>query len=144
MRVMAVDYGDVRTGVAISDPGGLLAGEAFVIKEWNIGRLAERLNEIAGQKAVGIIVLGLPVNMDGSLGPRAEKSRELSKILRERFGLEVVLVDERRTTFESHRILSEMGRRGKKRKESVDAVAASLILETYLNRIRNAEKPEDK
>ena len=144
MRIMAVDYGDARTGVAISDPSGILAGEAFVIKEWNAGRLAEKLNDIVKQRAVGLIVLGLPVNMDGSLGPRAEKSRELSKNLKERFGLEVVFVDERRTTCESHRILSETGRRGKKRKETVDAVAASLILETYLNSIRNNKKPEDE
>jgi putative Holliday junction resolvase len=141
---MAVDYGDARTGVAISDPDGILAGEAFVIKEWNTGRLAKKLNDIAKQRSVELVVLGLPVNMDGSLGPRAEKSEELSKILKERFGLDVVFVDERRTTYESHRILSEAGRRGKKRKERVDAVAASLILETYLNGIRRNKKPGDE
>lgn len=133
MRIMAVDYGDARTGIAISDRSGILAGETLVIKEWNPDRLAEKLNDLAVDRDVGLIVLGLPVNMDGSLGARAEKSKELAGHLRESFGLEVVFVDERRTTCESHRILSEAGIHGKKRKEAVDAVAASLILETYLN-----------
>lgn len=140
MRIMAVDYGDSRTGVAISDPSGMLAGEALVIKEWNAERLAEKLNDIAREKDVSIIVLGLPINMDGSKGPRAEKSEELSRLIRQGHGPEVILQDERRTTIDAHRILTETGRRGKKRKETVDAVAASLILETYLNGIEIQKK----
>jgi putative Holliday junction resolvase len=133
MRIMAVDYGDARTGVALSDPGGRIAGEALVIHEWNAEKLAEKLCALAKEREAGVIVLGLPVNMDGSLGPRAEKSRQLAELLRARCSAEVLLQDERRTTVDAHRILSDAGRHGKKRKALVDAVAASLILETYLN-----------
>ncbi len=159
MRVMAVDYGDARTGIAVSDAFGLIAGEAFTINEWNAERLseddkeyfyegrftinewnAERLSEEIAEAArrtgAEKIVLGYPRNMDGSAGARAEKSAAFSEILREKTGLEVILWDERRTTADAHRILSEAGRRGKKRKEKIDAVAATLILEGYLNSLK--------
>ena len=129
---MAIDYGDARTGYAISDASGLLAGETGVLPSRNEDKLLEDLCRIYGEKEVGRIALGLPRNMDGSEGPRAEKSRALKERLEER-GCEVTLVDERRTTVEAHAILTETGRRGKQRKKRVDAVAASLILETYLN-----------
>ena len=132
MRIMAIDYGDARTGLAFSDLTGLLAGEAFTIEEWNFDRLAARIWEEGQKRGVGRIVLGKPLNMDGSAGPRAEKSEALAAALRTISGLEVVLWDERRTTVDAHRILSETGNRGKKRKAKVDAVAASLILEGYL------------
>ncbi len=132
MRIMAIDYGDARTGYAISDASGLLAGETGVLPSRNEDKLLEDLCRIYGEKEAGLIVLGLPRNMDGSEGPRAEKSRALKERLEER-GCEVTLVDERRTTVEAHAILTETGRRGKQRKKRVDAVAASLILETYLN-----------
>ncbi|MBR5701803.1 MAG: Holliday junction resolvase RuvX [Oscillospiraceae bacterium] len=132
MRIMAIDYGDARTGYAISDASGLLAGETGVLPSRNEDKLLEDLCRIYGEKEVGRIALGLPRNMDGSEGPRAEKSRALKEKLEER-GCQVALVDERRTTVEAHAILTETGRRGKQRKKRVDAVAASLILETYLN-----------
>ena len=132
MRIMAIDYGDARTGYAISDASGLLAGETGVLPSRNEDKLLEDLCRIYGEKEVGRIALGRPRNMDGSEGPRAEKSRALKEKLEER-GCRVVLVDERRTTVEAHAILTETGRRGKQRKKRVDAVAASLILETYLN-----------
>jgi putative Holliday junction resolvase len=132
MRIMAIDYGDARTGYAISDASGLLAGETGVLPSRNEDKLLEDLCRIYGEKEVGRIALGLPRNMDGSEGPRAEKSRALKEKLEER-GCRVALVDERRTTVEAHAILTETGRRGKQRKKRVDAVAASLILETYLN-----------
>ena len=132
MRIMAVDYGDARTGLAFSDLSAMLVGEAFIIEEWNMESLAERLSAEAEKRDVGRIVLGKPLNMDGSAGPRAEKSAALAELLREKSGLEVVLWDERRTTVDAHRILSETGNRGKKRKAKVDAVAAALILEGYL------------
>ena len=132
MRIMAIDYGDARTGYAISDASGLLAGETGVLPSWNEDKLLEDLCRIYGEKEAGLIALGLPRNMDGSEGPRAEKSRALKERLEER-GCRVTLVDERRTTVEAHAILTETGRRGKQRKKRVDAVAASLILETYLN-----------
>ena len=136
MRVMAVDYGDERTGIAVSDPLGILVGETFVIKEWNRERLAEKIAEAARERGVQVIVIGKPKNMDGTEGLRAEKSRELAALVKGRIGIDPVMWDERRTTVDAHRILSDNGRYGKKRKELVDAVAASLILEGYLGSIR--------
>ena len=132
MKVMALDYGDARTGVAISDSLGLLAGETAVLPSWNHEKLLEEVAELARSRGVERIVLGLPRNMDGSEGPRAEKSRAFASELRE-LGFEVVFVDERRTTVEAHGILSEAGKKGKKKRQRIDAVAAALILETYLN-----------
>lgn len=135
MRVMAIDYGDAHIGIAVSDAAGILCGEAWTMDEYSMSRAAERIAGECAQRGVERLVLGFPKNMDGSIGPRAEKSREFSELLREAAGLEVVLWDERRTTVDAHRILSENGRRGKKRKKTVDAVAASLILEGYLGSV---------
>ena len=132
MKVMALDYGDARTGVAFSDSLGLLAGETAVLPSWNHAKLLEEVEHLARSRGADTVVLGLPRNMDGSEGPRAEKSRAFAAEL-EALGLKVVFVDERRTTVEAHGILSEAGKKGKKRKERVDAVAATLILESYLN-----------
>lgn len=132
MRIMAIDFGDVRTGIAVSDAGGRIAGRAWIIEEWNFERTADHIAEAAEDSGAKTLVIGCPKNMDGSKGPRAEKSERLAELLREKTGLEVVLWDERRTTVDAHRILSEAGAHGKKRKEKVDAVAASLILEGYL------------
>ncbi len=131
MRIMAVDYGDARTGIAISDALGMLAGETLVIHEWSAEQLAEKISALVGSRGVSRVVVGNPKNMDGTLGPRAEKSAALAAMLRG-MGLDVVLWDERRTTIDAHRILNESGISGKKRKGTVDAVAASLILEGYL------------
>ncbi len=136
MRVMAIDYGDKRTGLAVSDPTGSIAGEAFTVWEWDPERLAERIGEEARGRSVEVLVLGLPRNMDGSEGERAEKSRAFAELLEAKTGLTPVLWDERRTTVDAHRILGENGRHGKKRKAVVDAVAASLILEGYLGTLR--------
>ncbi len=135
MKVMALDYGDARTGVAISDSLGLLAGETAVLPSWNHQKLLEDVAALAKDKSIDTVVLGLPRNMDGSEGPRAEKSRAFAAELEDK-GLKVVFVDERRTTLEAHGILSEAGKKGKKRRERIDAVAATLILETYLNGLR--------
>ena len=132
MRIMAIDYGDARTGYAISDASGLLAGETGVLPSRNPEKLLADLIRLYEERGVERIALGLPRNMDGTEGLRAEKSRGLKEALEER-GCAVTLVDERRTTVEAHAILTETGRRGKQRKKRVDAVAASLILETYLN-----------
>ena len=132
MRIMAIDYGDRRTGIAVSDLLGTLAGETWVIQEWDPGRLSRTIADAARERGVERLVLGLPRNMDGTEGPRAEKSRALAELLRADSGLEVILWDERRTTVDAHRILTDAGRHGKKRKNTVDAVAASLILEGYL------------
>ena len=133
MRVMAIDYGDARTGIAVSDMLGILAGETFVITQWDPAALADTIAAEARARDVGTLVLGLPRNMDGTEGPRAEKSRAMKALLEER-GMTVVLWDERRTTVDAHRILRENGKREKKHKATVDAVAAALILEGYLGR----------
>jgi len=132
MRIMAIDYGDARTGVAISDPTGLLAGRTLVIRQRRAELVAAQLAELAAQNGVEELVLGYPKNMNDTLGPRAEKSAALAEKLRQITSLPVILWDERRTTVDAHRILTETGNRGKKRKDKVDAVAASLILEGYL------------
>ena len=133
MKIMAIDYGDARTGVAFSDISGIIAGETLVVEDWNTERLAVKLAELYKSRNAGRIVLGCPVNMDGSRGPRAEKSEAMAEKLRELTGAEVIMIDERRTTVDAHRILSESGKKMKKHKAVVDAVAATLILETYLN-----------
>jgi putative Holliday junction resolvase len=136
MRIMAIDYGDARTGVAISDMTGLLAGETRVIQSKKQDVVLSELTALVSQFGVTEIVLGYPKNMNGTIGPRAEKSEALSVLLKEATGLPVILWDERRTTVDAHRILSETGNRGKRRKDKVDAVAATLILEGYLIRKR--------
>ena len=107
-----------------------------MLPSWNHQRLLEDVAELAKAKGIETVVLGLPRNMDGSEGPRAEKSRAFAAELEE-MGLTVTFVDERRTTLEAHGILSEAGKKGKKKRERIDAVAATLILETYLNGLRN-------
>jgi putative Holliday junction resolvase len=134
MRIMAIDYGDQRIGLAVSDPTGLLCGEAWTMEEWNMERAALRIAEEAARREVGTLVLGLPKNMDGSEGPRAEKSRAFAALLEEQSGLEVVLWDERRSSVEAHAILHAVGKKEKVHRKTVDAVAASLILQGYLDR----------
>lgn len=132
-RVMAVDYGDARTGVAISDLLCSLVGSTAVIHSRNPEKTLEQLQQLAVQNDVGEIALGLPKNMDGTEGSRAQLCREFGALLAEKTGLPVKLWDERRTTVEAHQILSDHNYHGKKRKNTVDAVAASLILEGYLS-----------
>lgn len=133
MRVMAIDYGEVRTGLCVSDFTGTLAGEAWVVQEWNAERLAETIVKQAKERQAERLVLGLPKNMDGTEGPRAEKSRALAELLKAAGAPEVVLWDERRSSVEAHAILHAVGKKEKKHRQNVDAVAASLILEGYLN-----------
>lgn len=134
MRVMAIDYGDARIGLAVSDLTGMICGDAWTMEEWNMERASQRIAEEAKTRDVGTLVLGLPKNMDGSEGPRAEKSREFAEMLKKDSGLEVVLWDERRSSIEAHAILHANGKKEKKHRKTVDAVAASLILEGYLGR----------
>ncbi len=138
MKVMAIDYGDARTGVAISDATGLLAGFTTVVHGYRQEAVAQEIARLGKAHGAERIVLGLPRNMDGTEGPRAELCREFGALLKEETGLEVAMWDERRTTVDAHRILTETGNRGKKRKEKVDAVAATLILEGYLGFLRSS------
>lgn len=137
MKVMAIDYGDARTGVAISDPTGLIVGDTLVIPDRNRERVAAKLADLAKERRVDVLVMGFPRNMDGTEGPRAALYRDFAALLTRVSGMEVKLWDERRTTVEAHQILSDHGYHGKKRKQTVDAVAASLILEGYLSFLRN-------
>jgi putative Holliday junction resolvase len=136
MRIMGIDYGDARIGLAVSDPIGILAGEAWTMEEWNMERAAARIADEAAKRSVERFVLGLPKNMDGTEGPRAEKSREFKSLLEAQTGLEVVLWDERRSSIEAHAILHAGGKKEKDHRKTVDAVAASLILEGYLGSLK--------
>ena len=134
MRVMAIDYGDQRIGLAVSDALRMLCGDAFTLQEWDMARAAGRIAEEVRARGVDTLVLGLPRNMDGSEGPRAEKTRTFAALLREATGLDPVLWDERRSSIEAHAILHANGRKMKDHRKHVDAVAATLLLEGYLAR----------
>ena len=131
-KIMGIDYGDARTGVAISDLLCSIVGSTCVVPSRNREKAVADIVRLCKDNMVGEIVVGLPRNMDGSEGPRAQLCREFAEVLREATGLPVAMWDERRTTVEAHNILSQHNYHGKKRKETVDAVAASLILEGYL------------
>lgn len=132
MKILAVDYGDARTGIAISDLLCSIVGSTTVIHSRNQDKTLTQILELVQKNSVGEIVVGLPKNMDGTEGVRAELCRNFAARLEEATGLPVKLWDERRTTVEAHNILSQHNYHGKKRKDTVDAVAASLILEGYL------------
>lgn len=132
MRVMGIDYGDARTGIALSDLLCSIVGSTTVIHSRNSEKTLCEIQRIVKENDVSEIVMGLPKNMDGSEGPRAELCRAFAKQVEEATDLPVALWDERRTTVEAHNILSAHNYHGKKRKNTVDAVAASLILEGYL------------
>ena len=131
-RIMGIDYGDARTGIALSDLLCTIVGSTTVIHSRRAEKTIAEICRIAKEQDVGEIVVGLPKNMNGTEGPRAELCREFADKLKEITDLPVVLWDERRTTVEAHNILSMHNYHGQKRKNTVDAVAASLILEGYL------------
>ena len=133
MRVLAIDYGDARTGVAISDIMGMIVGQTTVIHSRNAKKTADEIARLVRESGAQRLVMGFPRNMDGSEGPRADLYREFAALVEQVTGMPVVLWDERRTTVEAHNILSDCNYHGKKRKNTVDAVAASLILEGYLS-----------
>ena len=135
-RIMGIDYGDARTGIAFSDLLCSIVGSTTVIHSRKPEKTLAEIVKLAGEHEVGQIVMGLPKNMGGSEGPRAELCREFEAQVQEATGLEVTLWDERRTTVEAHNILSQHNYHGQKRKNTVDAVAASLILEGYLNSLK--------
>ncbi|MDY4755555.1 MAG: Holliday junction resolvase RuvX [Candidatus Faecousia sp.] len=131
-KIMGIDYGDARTGVAISDLLCSIVGTTAVLPSRNTEKLLMDIVRLVKEKQVGEIVVGLPKNMDGTEGSRAQLCREFARLVQEATGVPVTMWDERRTTVEAHNILSAHNYHGKKRKETVDAVAASLILEGYL------------
>ena len=133
MTVMAIDYGDAHTGVAISDPTGFLAGFTTTVHSRKAEVVLEELAKLVQSHRVDELIMGFPRNMDGTEGPRAQLYRDFASRVAEVTGLTPVLWDERRTTVDAHRILFDSGKNAKKRKQTVDAVAASLILEGYLD-----------
>ena len=132
MRIMGVDYGDARTGIAMSDLLCSIVGSTTVIHSRRDDKTIAEIRKLIAQNGVTEIVVGLPRNMNGTEGPRAEVCKAFAEQLKEATGLPVTMWDERRTTVEAHNILSAHNYHGQKRKNTVDAVAASLILEGYL------------
>ena len=137
MKIMAVDYGDARTGLAVCDRTETLASPVGTLQEKSMAKAAEKIVYAAREFEVGMVVIGLPLNMDGTEGARAAKSRKLAGILESILDLPVELWDERSTTKSAQGLLSEAGTFGKKRKETLDAVAAAVILESFLMHRRN-------
>lgn len=136
MKIMAIDYGDAHTGIAISDATMTLAGFSTVIDSRKAEVVAAEIARLIGEHAVTELVLGYPKNMDGTLGPRAEKCAAFGEVLKEMTSLPLTLWDERRSTVEAHNILFHNGKNAKQRKKTVDAVAASLMLEGFMTRKR--------
>lgn len=136
MRILGLDYGSKTVGVAVSDPLGITAQGVEIIRRKSENKMRQtlaRIEELAAQYQAEKIVLGLPKNMDNTLGDRAEKSLELKGILERRTGLAVVMWDERLTTVSANRVLMEEGVRRERRKERVDEIAAIFILQGYLD-----------
>ena len=140
MKIMAVDFGDSRTGIAICDRGELLASPVCVIEEKHFPTTVQKTAQQAQEQGAERIVVGHPLNMDGSKGPRAQLCEEFAQQLGELVSVPVVLWDERQTTVSAANILSENGTYGKKRKDVLDAVAATVILESYMAYRRNTGK----
>ena len=133
MKIMAVDLGLARTGVAISDPREMLASPIGTLEEWNLDRLAQRIAALAAEQKAELLVVGHPRNMDGTRGESAKRAEEFAKQLGELTGLPTELWDERMTTVSAIGYLNQTDVRGKKRKQVVDTVAATIILQDFLD-----------
>ncbi len=132
MKIMAVDYGDSHTGLACCDKTETLASPLRVIDERNFNICAEKVAAASVENEVGLIVVGNPLNMNGSEGPRSEKCKSFAELLRNCVEVPVVMWDERSSTVTAHQMMNEVNKRGKKRKAVIDAVAAAVILENYM------------
>ena len=135
-KILGVDFGDTRTGIAVSDPSRLLASGLGYVSPGGIEKCADAVAEIAREQGVAAIVVGLPVNMDGSEGGRAARCRKFAYMLSERTGLVVGMFDERMTTMTASRYLNETNTRGKKRKTVIDTLSAQIILQNCLDRLK--------
>ena len=136
MRIMGLDYGSKTVGVAVSDPLGLTAQGIEIVRRKSENKLRQtlaRIEEIAKEYGVEKIVLGFPKHMNNDIGERAEKSLEFKEMLERRTGLPVVMWDERSTTVTAHNMMNDVNKRGKERKKVIDAVAAAVILQNYLD-----------
>ena len=132
MRIMAVDYGDAHTGLAACDRTQTIASPLGVIHERNPGVLIQKVAAAAVEYGISEIVVGNPINMNGTRGPRSEKCVLFADMLKETVGIPVSMWDERCTTVAAHNLMNDVNKRGKKRREIIDAVAAAVILESYL------------
>ena len=135
---MGVDFGEARMGLALSDPTGFLAGGIGTFKVTGIKNAVEIVCEKAKENDVALVVIGLPKNMNGTEGDRAARSRKFAAMIEEASGLPTELCDERRTTILAAGYMSETGTFGKKRKDSIDTLSAQIILQTYLDKKKNA------
>lgn len=136
MKILSVDYGDVRTGIAISDVRGMLASPLCVIEQSYQPKLVDRIVQIVQENKIEKIVIGLPRNMDGSYGYRCDECRSLGDAIAEKIDVDIFYEDERLTTVMAHNVLSDNNVRGKKRKQTVDAVSAVMILQSFLDKNR--------
>jgi putative Holliday junction resolvase len=142
MKIMAVDYGDARTGLAVCDRTETLASPVGMLEEKSMAKVAEKIVYASREYEVGLVVLGLPVNMDGSEGKRAAQTRKLGGILQNLLAVPLAYWDERSTTKSAEALMSETGVYGKRRKRELDALAAAVILESYLAYRRNAARED--
>ncbi len=140
-RVLGVDYGEARTGIAVSDPTGFMASGVGTIHSRRIEEVVEKIAAYAASYGASRIVIGNPINMNGTRGEKSENAARLADLVRGATGREVLLYDERCTTMLAHKILNETDTRGKKRKNVVDTLAAEIILQNYLDRERGANRP---
>lgn len=136
-RVLGIDYGEARTGFAVSDPLGIMACGLETVRSGKPEMLAGLIAEYAEKYDAGVIVIGNPVNMNGTAGPRSEKAAELAAMVERMSGRHVVLFDERCTTMLAHKIMNETDTRGKKRKKNVDTLSAEIILQNYMDSVKN-------
>ncbi len=136
-RIIGIDFGEVRTGVAISDASRFLASGIGYVKVGGIGKTAEKIAEIAKEKGASAIVVGCPINMNGSEGPRAERCRDFAERVSELTSLPCAMIDERMTTMAASRFLNETNTRGAKRKTVIDTLSAQIILQNFLDRLKN-------
>lgn len=136
MKVLSIDYGDVRTGIAISDVRGMLASPLCVIEQSYQPKLVDRIVQIVEENKIEKIVIGLPRNMDGSYGYRCDECRSLGDAIAKKIDVDIFYEDERLTTVMAHNVLSDNNVRGKKRKQTVDAVSAVMILQSFLDKNR--------
>ncbi|MDF2567521.1 MAG: hypothetical protein K0R90_977 [Oscillospiraceae bacterium] len=140
MKIMAVDLGDARTGLAVCDRTEFLASPVGVIEERNFNKIVEKVVFATKEYDVGAVVVGHPKNMDGSSGERAQKCEKFAQMLENILDIPVTLWDERSTTVMAHHYLNETNTRGEKRKKVIDAVAATIILESYLSFRKNSKE----
>lgn len=142
-RILGIDYGDVRTGLAVSDATGLIACGIGTVEAAGDRALIRHIAEAVEKYGVGLIVLGDPINMNGTHGPRSELANAFAVKLRDATGLKVILEDERCTTMTAHHILNETDTRGKKRKAVVDTLSAQIILQNFMDRTRRSGDAEE-